>query len=133
MRVLISAILFSVLSVTAIGQRAIEPVRVMVSGPADSASAEMVSSVRAELRSLRDVALVESRVDFEIRLNAKQINSGECRGVTAAVLVVRRADSLHALDSYVGGDFQQLAAALVETLNAENFSTFRAQALQRRK
>ena len=51
----------------------------------------------------------------------------------ADVLVVRRADNLHALSVYVGGTSREVAEFIADALNKERFAPKREAATNRRK
>jgi hypothetical protein len=130
MKIFLLTISILFLSATVYAQKVVEPVRIVIK---TQGADELTDAVRAELRRLGNVALVSRDADFEIHLNGKRIPAGACRGVAGAVLIVRRSDGLHALTVYTGGDFGELAAFIAQTINAENFSEFRSNALRKRK
>jgi|SRR5215813_3280880 len=110
-------LLFSLLSVPAFAQKAIEPIRVsLIERQADCA--EFSRAFREELRHFPDVAVVTRRVDFEVHIAAARLldDDGVVFGYAATLLVVRGKDKYHSI--YVGRSEALLAHRVVAELNA---------------
>lgn len=99
-------------------QRPIEPIRVQIVAPQNEVNLEASAAIRAELRKLRDVAIVERRYDYKILLAATPVDCGNY--AMAVVLIGPEADSL--LQCYANRTIEGAAAHLVEQLNNAYFN-----------
>lgn len=114
MRVLISAILLSILSVTVTGQALVSTVKVAVtSADSQEHNSRMASAFRSELQKQRSVGIVSQGADWSVYLDAVPLDDiKDCGGYAVAALIVDRRNK-------GGGQLRVLAGVSLEALARE--------------
>lgn len=102
----------------ALAQTPIEPIRVQVVAPQNEINEQASAAIRAELRKLRDVAIVQRRHDYKILLAATPV---DCGGYAIAVVLIEREGS-GALQCYANPTLEGAAEHLVGRLNNEHLN-----------
>lgn len=119
-----STLLFLILLASpALGQQLVDPVKVTVSAMAsDEDSARLVGAVRAQLRTLGYIGIVERNADYVISLMAAPIEGMACEGYAAAMFAGRVPDKRSDRASmHTAADLPTLARHLVSKLEREFF------------
>lgn len=101
-----SVVLLLLLSVAAIAQKPLEPIRVRV--VADDQ--EIASHFRGELRKRRDVIAATKEADIEIYLSVMKLSEEDlCAGYVAAILIVDKSTGRHKLSIDTGPHLRGMA------------------------
>lgn len=118
--------LLLLLSAPVFGQAPVEPVKVTLATPEETAiDREFCRHVRAELNKLKRVAIVSQGANFNVHLAAAPITEGQNRtvvGYAAAVLVIDPKTMRFKLLVLTGPEMSGMARRLAEKLNREFFT-----------